>query len=137
MSVTAAENRDYKYVMQDVTNVYVGAKYTYEELINAEDVSFRLKTMVNRYMKPELSGEDLSIESHFYYMEPQGFAYQTYLQLKTRVRISILREKRGKRQYATEIWKLQELVKLSPAQKEQAGILIQEIILSKLAMMTL
>lgn len=137
MSVTAAENRDYKYVMQDVTNVYVGAKYTYEELINAEDVSFRLKTMVNRYVKPELSGEDLSIESHFYYMEPQGFVYQTYLQLKTRVRISILRDKRGKRQYATEIWKLQELVKLSPVQKEQSGILIQEIILSKLALMTL
>lgn len=137
MSVTAAENRDYKYVMQDVTNVYVGAKYTYEELINAEDVSFRLKTMVNRYVKPELSGEDLSIESHFYYMKPQGFVYQTYLQLKTRVRISILRDKRGKRQYATEIWKLQELVKLSPVQKEQSGILIQEIILSKLALMTL
>lgn len=131
------ENRDYKYVMQDVTSIYVGARYHYEELIAAEDVSFRLKTMVNRYIKPELSGEDLTIESHFYYMQPEGFAYQTFLQLKTRVRLSILREKRGKRQYATEIWKLQELVKLSPAEKEQAGILIQEITLSKLALMTL
>ena len=70
-------------------------------------------------------------------MEPHGFAYQTYLQLKTKVKFSILREKHGKRQYVTETWKLQEFVKMTPQQKEEAGVLIQEIALSKLALMTL
>ena len=137
MNMTTGENRDYKYVMQDVSSVYVGAKYTYDELIEGEDIPFKLKPLVNHYIKPELSGEDLSLESHFYYMEPHGFAYQTYLQLKTKVKFSILREKHGKRQYVTETWKLQEFVKMTPQQKEEAGVLIQEIALSKLALMTL
>ena len=95
MNVTTGENIDYKYVMQDVSSVYVGEKYTYDELVEGEDIPFKLKTLVNHYIKPELSGEDLSLESHFYYMEPRGFAYQTYLQLKTKVKFSILREKQN------------------------------------------
>ena len=76
---------DFKYIMQDVTHVYIGARYTYRELIEAEDVPFKIKKMINQYIEPELHGEDLSIESHFYYMDGSGFAYQTFLQLKTLV----------------------------------------------------
>lgn len=130
---------DYKYMIQDISNVYLGAKYTYEELIADERIPFKIKSLVNRYIKPELAGEDLSLESHFYYMEGQGFAYQTFLQLKTRVKISILEEKkgfggRGKREYATRTLALKEFVKMPPAEKEEKGVLIQEIAFSKLAL---
>ncbi|MGN1147748.1 MAG: hypothetical protein ACI4TB_04955 [Lachnospiraceae bacterium] len=135
-------NRDYKYIMQDVSTVYLGARYTYEELIEADDVPFKIKTLVNRYIKPELEGENLSLESHFYYMEEKGFAYQTFLQLKTKVKISILQEKKGfggrvKKSYTTETMKLQDFVKIPPAEKEEKGIMIQEICFSKLALMGL
>ena len=133
------ENRDYKYIMQELSTIYIGAKYTYEELIAEEEVPFKIKSMINTYIKPELAGEDLSIESHFYYMEGSGFAYQTYLQLKTRVRFSIL-QKKGKREqvsYVTKVMKLQDFVKIPPKQKEEQGIMIQEIGMSKLALMTL
>ena len=33
------------------------------ELIEAEDVPFKIKKMINQYIEPELHGEDLSIES--------------------------------------------------------------------------
>lgn len=56
MSTENTENRDYKYVMQDFTTVYLGARYTYEELIEAEDIPFKIKTLVNHYIKPELAG---------------------------------------------------------------------------------
>ena len=29
---------DYKYSMQDTGNIYVGCKYTFEELLNAEEI---------------------------------------------------------------------------------------------------
>lgn len=130
---------DYKYMIQDISNVYLGAKYTYEELIEDERIPFKIKSLVNRYIKPELAGEDLSLESHFYYMEGQGFAYQIFLQLKTRVKISILEEKKGfggreRREYATRTLALKDFVKMPPAEKEEKGVLIQEIAFSKLAL---
>ncbi len=127
------ENRDYKYIMQDISSVYIGAKYTYDEMIEEEEIPFKIKKVINQYIKPELDGNDPTIESHFYYMEGEGFAYQTFLQLKTKVRMNIL--KNGK--YTTTTMKLQEFVAISPKEKEEAGIVIQEINFSKLALMTL
>lgn len=139
MEAINQDNRDYKYIMQDVSNVYLGARYTYDELIEAQDIPFKIKALINRYIKPELSGEDLSLESHFYYMEEKGFVYQTFLQLKTKVKCSVLQEKKGlfgkRTAYVTQTWKLQDFVKLSPAEKEQKGVMIQEISFSKLALM--
>ncbi len=128
-----AMDMDFKYIMQDVTHVYIGARYTYRELIEAEDVPFKIKKMINQYIEPELHGEDLSIESHFYYMDGSGFAYQTFLQLKTQVRISIIKGNK----YHTMTMKLQDFVKIPPEEKEKDGIKIQEIIIAKLALMTL
>lgn len=132
------ENRDYKYLLQDLSNVYLGARYTYGELIETEDIPFKIKTMVRRYILPELKevdlSEKLSLEKHFYEMEPKGFAYQTYLQLKTKVKISALSEKGS---YTTKTMKLQEFAAMSQADKQAKGVLIQEIALSKLALMTL
>lgn len=136
----AVSNRDYKYIMQDISTVYIGAKYTYRELLEEEDVPFKLKVLVNRFILPEVKEEELSLESHLYYMEGSGFLYQTFLQLKVRVKISILRKKKkfgGKREvcYTTETVKLQDFVKIPPEEKEKKGILIQEVSLSKLALM--
>lgn len=134
-----AGSTDYKYIMQDISNVYLGAKYTYGELTEDERIPFKIKSLVNRYIKPELAGEDLSLESHFYYMKGQGFAYQTFLQLKTKVKISILEEKKGlgnkgKQGYVTRTLKLKDFVKMPPEEKEKKGVLIQEIAFSKLAL---
>ncbi|MCH5269725.1 MAG: hypothetical protein J1E83_03165 [Lachnospiraceae bacterium] len=133
------ENRDYKYIMQELSTLYIGAKYTYEELIAEEEVPFKIKSLINTYVKPELEGENLSIESHFYYMDGSGFAYQTFLQLKTRVRFSILQTKGKNAQasYVTKVMKLQDFVKIPPKEKEEQGVMIQEIGMSKLALMTL
>lgn len=127
------QDQDFKYIMQDITYVYIGARYTYEELIASENTPFKIKKMINQYIKPDLNGEDLSLESHLYYMDGSGFAYQTFLQLKAKVRISIL--KGGK--YHTMNMKLEDFVKIPPSEKEEKGIFIQEISLSKLALMTL
>lgn len=134
------ENRDYKYILQEVSTIYIGAKYTYDELTEEEEIPFKIKSLVNRFIRPELDGENISLESHFYYMKPQGFAYQTYLQMKARVKISILEDKKclggkHKKVYATRVMKLQDFVQIPPQKKEEQGIMIQEIALSKLALM--
>ena len=41
---------DYKYCMQDTSHVYVGCKYTFAELLEDEDVLFKLRLVVKQYI---------------------------------------------------------------------------------------
>ena len=141
---TSMQNRDYKYVMQDFTTLYIGARYTYDEMIEEEVVPFKVKTLISNHIKPALKEEaerdnpgEISLESHLYHMEGKGYTYQTYMQLKAKVKISILREKKGKKSYSTEIIPLKDFVMMPPSEKEENGVLIQELIISKLALMAL
>ncbi len=132
---------DYKYVMADMGNVYLGAKYAYGELLQNEDVPFKIRAVVERYILPQ-SDPETTLESEFYYMTLDSFAYRTYRQLKVRVKCSRLVEKRSlfsrrkkRKVYTTEIMGIENFVKMSPAQKQAQGILVQEIVIDKLAMM--
>ena len=132
---------DYKYVMADTGNVYLGAKYSYGELLQNEDVSFKIRAIVERYILPQ-SDPETTLESEFYYMTSDSFTYRVYRQMKVRVKCSRLVEKKGpfsrgkkKKVYETQILDLETFAGISPAQKQAQGILVQEIIVNKLAMM--
>ncbi|NBH24542.1 hypothetical protein D3Z60_01750 [Lachnospiraceae bacterium] len=130
---------DYKYVMQDAGNLYIGAKYSYEELLEQEMIPFKLKTILIRYVLTEASPET-TLESQFYYLEENDFLYETYKQLKVRVKTQIQKEKKtlsGKTrmEYKEKIFTLQELVQMNLARKKASGMIVMEIIVSKLGMM--
>ena len=62
-------------------------------------------------------------------------------QLKARVKISILEEKKGlfgrkKTAYQTKILPLSEFADMNLAQKKAKGVMVQELVLSKLGLMT-
>ena len=50
------ENRDFKYVMQDVSKVYIGAKYTYQEMMDTDEIPFKLKAILSHYILKEVAG---------------------------------------------------------------------------------
>ena len=132
---------DYKYVMVDTGNVYLGAKYTYGELLQNEDVPFKIRTIVERYILPQADAET-TLESEFYYMAQDSLTYRTYRQLKVKVKCSRLVEKRrlfsrGKKNrcYVTELISLEAFTAMTPDQKQAQGIMVQEIVVNKLAMM--
>jgi len=129
---------DYKYVMQDTSCLYLGAKYNYGELMEHEMVPFKFVTLLERYIIPDM-GVETTLESHFYYMQQGDFAYKTFLQLKTKVKVSRLMFRKnlfGKKEqvYKTEIISLKDFAAMSPEQKEKEGIFIQEIVVSKLGL---
>ena len=130
---------DYKYVMQDAGNLYIGAKYSYEELLEQEMIPFKLKTILIRYVLTEASPET-TLESQFYYLEENDFLYETYKQLKVRVKTQIQKEKKTlsgntRMEYKEKIFTLQELVQMNLARKKASGMIVMEIIVSKLGMM--
>lgn len=131
---------DFKYMLQDVNRIYIGAKYTYRELMEHPETAFKFKSVIEHYLLKE-GDPDTSLESDFYYMEPGSFSYRTYEQLKVKCKISILTEKsvrggRKERAYREQTVSLQELAAIPLAQKKRDGIVVQEIILSKLALVS-
>lgn len=133
-------NRDFKYFMQDTGSVYLGAKLSYAEIMQDEMVNFKYKSIVEHYIYKDTAPET-TLESQLYYMTDDQFSYRTYRQLKARVKISILEEKKGllgkkKTVYQSKVMKLDEFVAMNLAQKKAAGVVVQELILSKLSLMS-
>ena len=134
------QDNDYKYFMQDSGTIYLGGRYSYQEILENEMVSFKFKSIIEHYISKDT---DLAttLESHLYYMTQDQFSYRTYKQLKARVKISVLREKKTlfsgtKVGYQTETVKLDTFTQWNLAQKKKQGVIVQELILSKLALMT-
>lgn len=130
---------DYKYCIQDVSTVYVGSRYTMEELLADETIPFKFQLVVERYILPEADPED-TLETHLYYLEKDGFLVKIYRQLKARVKVNVIREKKSltgkmKKEYTTILMPVEELVKMSVGEKEKKGLVVQELVISKLALM--
>ena len=131
---------DYKYVMQDTYQLYLGAKYSFDEIIDNEDIPFKFRLVVERYAYQEVDPET-TLESHFYYLDGKGLLMKIYKQIKLKVKINIIEDKKSitgqcKKVYTTKVVPVSELVKMTPSEKEEKGVVIQEIICSKLALMT-
>ena len=127
MQKTVYEN--FKYSMQDVSRVYVGSKYTFEELLDDEDLLFKFRMIVERYILPEADLQD-TLES---------FAVKLYRRLKARIKVSVIEEKKSlfgkpKHQYTDRQLTIDELVGMTPQEKESCGMIIQELSVSKLAL---
>jgi len=136
---------DYKYGMQDTSHIYVGCKYTFAELLEAEDVLFKFRMIVERYILPEADLED-TLETHLYYLERGSFLVKLYTRMKMKVKVSVIEEKRswfgagnrkegsGRKQYVTKQFTIEQLTELSPGEKERQGLVVQELSVSKLAL---
>ena len=61
------QDKDFKYVMQDMGAVYLGARYSYAELLEEEMIAFKLKTIISRYILKDVDSST-TLESHFYYL---------------------------------------------------------------------
>ena len=135
MQKTVYEN--YKYSLQDTAKVYIGAKYTFAELLDQDEVAFKFRLIVERYIlaEKEVDPQD-TLETH---LKPDSFLVKIYDRIKARVKINIIEEKkgifgRGKKRYVTKELNIRELVAMTPEEKEAKGVVIQEISMSKLAL---
>ncbi len=130
---------DNKYSMQDTNNLYVGSKYTLEEIIDEEEIPFKFRLIVERYILPEADLQD-TLETQLYYLEAKSFLVKIYKQIKAKVKILVLEEKKTllggrKQQYVTKLVTVEELAGMSVAEKEAKGLVVQELKMSKLALM--
>lgn len=134
------ENNDYKYVIDTLSYLLLGAKYTYEEIVYNNDISLKFRTIVRRYFEKEVDIATTTLESHLYYMKPGDESLALYRRLHARVRvyIPVTRKKHGhdETEYEERIYKIAELADIPPQDKEAAGMIIHELQLSKVSLMS-
>ncbi|NBI91305.1 hypothetical protein D3Z45_12190 [Lachnospiraceae bacterium] len=134
------QDRDFKYILQDAGAIYLGARYSYGELLEEDMVAFKLKTIISHYILKDVDSAS-TLESHFYYMTQESFSYQTFRELKVKIKVSLPEEKRSltgkvKHIYKDKIYTLKELAEINLARKKQLGLIIREIVISKLGLMS-
>lgn len=137
---STTQYEDFKYVLQDTGSVSIGAKFTYTELMAHEMVPFKLKAIMEHYIYKE-ADPDTTLESQFYYLEAGGFLYEVFQQLKVKVKIQQQEEVKtlfGKKKlvYKEKLLTLKELTEINLARKKASGMIIREIVISKLGLMT-
>lgn len=133
------QDNDFKYIMQDFGSLYIGARFSYSELLGHEMTPFKLKSIIEHYIIKDTLAET-TLESQLYYMTEEDFSYKTYSQLKAKVKVCLYVEEKslfGKKKmaYRNKNIPLDKFVKMNLAQKKKYGIKIQEITVSKLALM--
>lgn len=129
----------YKYILQDTGSIYIGAKFSYKELLENENTGFKLKAIISQYLLKEADSEN-TLESQLYFLEQGNFIFETLLQLKVRVKVQAQVEKRNifgktKVKYQEKVYTLKELTDINLARKKASGMVITEMIISKLALM--
>ena len=131
------ENRDFKYVMHDLTNLYIGAKHTYDELLVSEDVPFKLKTLISRYVLREVSGET-KIEDHIFYLKETDMSYQIYKEMKVRFRLSVWKDEQDgakKAGYQSKTYRIHEIIGNEELMRKKDITIVEEVHITKLGLM--
>lgn len=129
-----ANERDFKYVMQDTSHVFIGGRMSYEDMITWEEVPFKIKAIVNKYF---MGKEENSLAETIFALEQDDFRYQILKQLKIKIKAGTYQMKKrlfGKEEekYVSKLYTLDEFMELAQAEKR---LVTEEFIFSKLALM--
>lgn len=132
---------DYKYVLEDFSNIYIGARFSYGELAENDDVPGRFKDAVYRVFLKETEPE-VTVGEHLMKLKDDGMGYLAYKQLRIRIKVTCLtcvQDKKGsvKERYITKDYALDDFMKEEGIRENQEQYLIQEISFKKRHLMGL
>ena len=147
MALSDTIDRSFKYTMQDTTRIYVGGRMTYQEMIEWDDVPFKIKAIVNKEFVPDAGTTEITFAEHFKRLETDSFLFQVLKTLKTKIKVDIPTLKKGKNSqsviYKSKVCTIEEYLSLIKDPKytltledgtENAPV-TEEISFSKLAVM--
>lgn len=127
-------DNDFKYVMQDFSNVYIGARWTYREMTENEMMPFKWKAIVTHYLLKDVDA-DTTLENHIFFMTEQDFSYQTLKELKAKFKMSVWVDGKKGGHYESREYKIEEIVKSRELHERMDTIVVEELHLSKLSLM--
>lgn len=134
------EYQDFKYIMSDMTKIYLGAKQTYEEACGNDYMPFKLSVIINQYFYKDVS-PDTTIEEHIRMLTRDSMTYMTLKNLKARVKMSIYVEKTDNKGRTTGKWLTDQAITIDQYVNEETyhlypeHAIVQELVIPKLQLM--
>ena len=129
------ENRDFKYVLQDVSKVYIGAKFTYQEMMEEEAVPFKLKAILSHYILKEVAGYTTP-ENHIFFIRDTDISCLVYRQLKAKFKLDFpVRTPRGTWQYKSGYHTIDEILEKEDWRAKRDEIIVEEMVVTKMHIM--
>ena len=130
------KNQDFKYLCQDMTNLYIGARYSYDELLKLDEVPFKLKTVLSHYILKEVAG-DIRIEDHIFYLDKHSLSYMVYQKMKAKFTLWVWQEKEGRKPagYRRRTCRIEEIAESPELQADKDQIIVEELHITKLGLM--
>lgn len=133
------ENNDFKYIVQDFNSIYIGARWTYQEMMEHEDMPFKWKAVIAHYIVKE-ADPGIKMEDHLFSMTEHDFAYQTFVQLKAKFKVSVWETAEGrwrkKSGYVSREYKIEDIVKSKEFHENRDSVIVEELHLGKMALMS-
>lgn len=120
---------DFKYVIQDLSKVYIGANYTYEELQNEDDMPVKFKEAAFRVFSMETSLAT-TIAAHLLSIKKEDRSYFVYKQMRVKIKVTSL--VRGSNGFSTGSYKLDEFMDEFQNKAVQGECFIEELEIKKL-----
>lgn len=126
--------RDFKYVMQDTSHVFMGGRMTYEDMMTWDDMPFKLKAIMNKNF---ISKEEVGLTETLAGLKQEDFRYQILKQLKIKIKAGTYQMKKSflgkeEKKYISKVYSLDEYMQLV---QEEKSLVTEEFIFSKLALM--
>lgn len=132
------QENDFKYVIQDLTNVYIGARFSYTELMERDDVPFKLRSIFSHYMLKEVAGET-TLADHVFFITPQSQSYLVYKQMKARFRLNVWEPADGRKHkkdgYVSKTYTIDDIVNNEELKARMDEIMVEELHFTKLGLM--
>lgn len=123
--------------MHDLTNLYIGAKHTYNELLILEEVPFKLKTLISRFMLREVDG-NTKIEDHIFYLKETDMSYQIYKEMKAKFRLNVWKDEKDgvkKPGYKSTTYRIVDIVGNEELMRKKDITIVEEVHITKLGLM--
>lgn len=119
---TVGNENDFKFVIQNFSDIFIGLRMTYTELADAEDTPQKLKTAVYMYVLPE-AGEDIRICDHILTVDESSKTYDVFSRLKGKFKVMLpveITDRKGKTrtEYRENLLTMKEIVS-NPDLKKQ------------------
>lgn len=128
-------DQDFKYVIQNFSNIYVGGRMTYEELAEADDAPLQLKKVVQRIIKREVPLQTMLCE-HLLNLQEDSDSYLFFKQAKIGIEVVFLHEvekkKKKQTEYESKTYTFDQFVKAQELHGENRDFIIREVLFKKL-----
>lgn len=139
------KNNDFKFILQDSSNIYFGKELSYADIMENEDVPFKFKAIISNYVKKDLPQDSTMEEKmalHLLELAEDAFSVKVYEQLKLKVRIFYKEEKKNifgqiKDKWIHKTCTLQEYRNEYKEKVLKQEVRVEEVSISKLALMVI